>query len=466
MSQQLLYDVDERICAIKNSLKQFTENFETTPSSRKSAAEKLEFPSTPKSPKSLKSPKSHKKLHKPAYVSNYVAFGGEDDSDSSIEEKITSKRVKFDPASSTWYDKSLDQRVDLTEGQVEVQEILGISKDLVNEKNKFEEEIAEKNQEIDGKNQEIDEKNQEIFQLKEANFKFFEMLNEKDKEKEGFLEMIGNLKSEVLDLNKHIERYQSLVKELEDMKAVYAENDLKNEAFAKFQIKIEELTKENTEILQSAQAKDAELHYLQTSIRELTRHNSKLEKIIEKSLKDKPKPPNPDKKLKSEIKQLILTNEALKEELKRKPAESQIKETEKKLADLEKMVNDFCKKKILKSDTQHRKVIGNLLSILKISKSSEILNKVQDLLKPQSSISKKIRNLIVKYSPPGSFSTFPSDKKVYLWIKRLIEEYLLKIKEHAYYMDNYDLMQVVMKRLSITFPEDLLGKVESLLTKV
>ena len=35
MPQQLLYDVDERISAIKNSLKHITSNIETTPGSKR-----------------------------------------------------------------------------------------------------------------------------------------------------------------------------------------------------------------------------------------------------------------------------------------------------------------------------------------------------------------------------------------------------------------------------------------------
>ena len=82
-----------------------------------------------------------------------------------------------------------------------------------------------------------------------------------------------------------------------------------------------------------------------------------------------------------------------------------------------------------------------------------------------NNISKKLRNLLIKYSPPGTFTKLPGDKKVYSWIKRLIEEYLIKIKEQEYYSRHFEAMTSTMKLLNVTFPEDLVGKIENLLNK-
>jgi hypothetical protein len=82
------------------------------------------------------------------------------------------------------------------------------------------------------------------------------------------------------------------------------------------------------------------------------------------------------------------------------------------------MVEDYCGKKnkpLSTNKVQYRKIIGSLLSLLKLNKFSEIVPKVQEMTKSQSSsgfnFSKKLRNLIIKYSPPGTFSKLPGDKK-------------------------------------------------------
>ena len=192
---------------------------------------------------------------------------------------------------------------------------------------------------------EIKEKDQEIMTLKEACSKMSDIILNKDKEKEGYLELIDRLKLENIELNKHIERYQGLLQEFEDIHEKYNEKNTKTELYLKFEEKIEELNQENKELQQNIQVKDAEYQYLQNTNRELTRHNSHLEKAIQKLTKEKPKNAENDKKIKEEIKQLKQANEALKDELKKKPADSAIKETEKKIQELEKMVDDFCNKK-------------------------------------------------------------------------------------------------------------------------
>ena len=453
MSSQILYDVDERIQAIKNSLKKISQNYEGSPdenSLEKSKKQEVSFSLN------LSSPKSSKKTIKNAFVSNYVAFGNTEESDSSVEDPATSKKLNFDPASSTWYNKSLDLNKEAKNMEGKTNEIIEFELLLNYEKNKS------LNLEL-----ELKEKNKEIEDLTEKNFKLSEALSFKDSEKQDFVELIERLKTENFSLNSHVEKYSKIVKELEEVQQRKTENFDKKSLYEQ---QIEEIHKECAELQQLLISKEAEIHYLQNNNRELTRQNNHLEKFVAKH-REKSKAVS-EKKYQEEIKQLKQMNEGLKDELKKKPAEAAIKETEKKLRDLEKMVEDYCGKKnkpLSTNKVQYRKIIGSLLSLLKLSKFSEIVPKVQEMTKSQSSsgfnFSKKLRNLIIKYSPPGTFSKLPGDKKIYFWIKRLIDEYLMKLKEQEYYSRHLEAMTTSMKLLNITFPEDFVGKITNLLNK-
>lgn len=453
MSQQLLYDVDERISAIKNSLKHITQNTENQAFIDLSD-EKREKSLSLKSPKS---PKSQKKQRKNTFVSNYVVFGNGEDSESSVDNETPPKKVTFDPASSNWYDQSMDLNTEVKKMEGKSDQMIEIELLLNYEKNKtasLEKKIQQKESEIE-----------------ELNSKLVEINKNKENDKESYSELVNRLKNEILTLNKQIERYQELIKEFETFR--YNKEKLLEEAEKNnlYEEKIDNLYKKNEELQQLVISKDSEIHYLENSNRELTRHNNHMEKYVEKC-KEKLLKSSTDKKFQEEIKQLKQTNEALKEEIKKKPSDSALKDTEKKLRDLEKMVNDFCDKKSLQTDANkvsYRKIIGSLLNTLKINKFSEIVPKVQEIVKSSSvqnsQFPKKLRNLIMKYSPPDAFSKFPSDKKIYSWIKRLIEEYLMKLKEQEYYLRHFQVLTSAMKLLNITFPEDFLPKLEKILNK-
>ena len=238
----------------------------------------------------------------------------------------------------------------------------------------------------------------------------------------------------------------------------------KNEKFDGLQIKIQSLQAEILLLNEKLSDKETELENLQLSNRELERENINFGKFVKKS-KEKVST-NSGKKIKSEIRNFKQINENLRVELKRRPSELASRETDRKLNSLEKIADEYCGKK---SRANYKKIAESLMILLKFQKSSDVVSKVQDLIKnsagTKSELSRKLKNLIIKYSPPGSFKKLPNDGKVLSWIKRLIEEYLLKIKQEEFNKNNLEALKYCMKSLNVAFPEDLIGKIEDLKNK-
>lgn len=451
MSEKLLFDVDERINSIKNSLSHLSSNLELTPSRENlKSSQKKRQKQKPNS-----SPKSSKKSPKPFYVSNYVAFGNTAESDSSSLEIESPKRVIFDPTATEMYPVTSEFKGEtLTKDNYytdifELQQQLSLTK--------------EKNSELESI---ISQKEQEIIQLLGSQEILKKHLDLKTKNLEDSEKIVERLKEEILNLNGLVGKYQGAIHEFESFQKEYESHRSDN---SKDHIKISLLQEEIQALQIKLKTQENELETLQYSNRELERENTHFEKCIKKN-KEKYNSSQIEKKLKDKIKSLKHANENLKEELKKKPNEAVLKETEKKLADLERFVADHCGKKGSGTAGNDKKVLGSLMVLLKVQKKTEIFSKVQEMTRQvggqKFELSKKLRNLIVKYSPPGSFGSLPSDKRILSWFKRLIEEYLLKLKQEEFNSSSMAALKQCMKCLNVTFPEDLLTKLEELKIKI
>jgi predicted nucleic acid-binding Zn-ribbon protein len=449
MSEKILIDVDERINSIKNSLKEIGSNLVVTPSREDS---KLSSKSRQKS-SGRSSPKSSKKSSKVTYVSKYIALGNTEDSDSSSEEVISPRKVTFDPTATEIFSKNLEFKGETITKDSYFQDINDLQHQLTQSK--------DRNSHLESI---LSQKEQEIINLVTSQEVLKKHLDLKTKNLEDSEKIIESLKSEVLNLNSIIAKYQTALCEFESFHKDYeSRKDERNKDLESCQQKVFFLQQEIKELNQRLVNKESEVQSLQLTNRELERENNHFGKFIKKN-KDKKSPT--EKKLKDEIKNLRQINENLREEIKKKPNDLVLKETEKKLNDLEKIVADHCGKKNSGND---KKIIGSLMVLLKVQKSSEIYSKVAEISKivagQKFELSKKLRNLIVKYSPPGSFQKLPNDRKIVSWIKRLIEEYLMKVKQDEFNSKNLEGLRQCMRIMEVTFPEDLVRKVEELKIK-
>lgn len=456
MSHPLAYDVDERISSIKNSLKQITSSFNNSDHIENSKPTKKKRP-----PRPIKSPRSTKKAKPHAYVSDYIAFGSENESESSIDEFLSSKKVTFNSPSSIISEKNLNLQEEYKETQEKTAEIIELEILLNYEKKK-----AVSLEKL------VEEKDIEIDEIKRENIKLLEIMDKKDIEINENHKFIEKVKVENKSLVKHVERYQKMIKDFEtmhqDLKRGYetGRNALELEA------KVIEDQENIKKLLEKVNKKDLEIQNLIMESRELTKNNGALELVV-KEFKEIVESPCEVKKLKEKVKELKLINSTLEEKLSSNP--KSLQGTQKKLQDLEKVVHDLLNKKPSKkiSDLPKKlshppsKVLNSLQSLLKTKSYSQIPGKVTSLLHNQDSknldLTKKLRNLVLKYSPPGSIKKLPNDHKIYTWIKRLVKEYLKKSKDSETTNKNLEVLKNTMKMLNITFPEDLLNKVEELI---
>lgn len=450
MSEKLLFDVDERINSIKNSLSHLSSNLELTPSRDDSKLSQKKRQKT----KNSSSPKSSKKSAKQFYVSNYVAFGNTEESDSSSLEIESPKRVVFDPTATEMFPVHAEFKGETITKDSYFTELFELKQELSI--------VKERNNELENI---VQQKDQEIIQFLSSQEILKKHLDLKTRNLEDSEKMIFSLKEEILNLNGLVGKYQGAICEFENFQKEY---ETRRSDESKDQVKISLLQQEIIDLKTKLKSKESDLEALQYSNRELERENTHFGKFIKKN-KEKAGKTQTDKKLKDEIKNLKHLNENLKDELKKRPNDLVLRETEKKLADLEKVVADYCGKKAPGGAGNDKKILGSLMVLLKVQKTSEIFAKVQELTRRQGAqkfeLSKKLRSLIVKYSPPGSFGNLPSDKRILSWIKRLIEEYLLKLKQEEFNSKSLTALKQCMKYLEVTFPEDLMAKVEELKSK-
>ena len=452
MSEKILIDVDQRINSIKNSLKEIHSNIDLTTSrdpSFSSSSKKHQKPSNKSSPKSGKKPA------KLSYVSNYVAFGNTEESESSSEELISPKKLTFDPTATEIFSKNLEFKGETISKESYFQDLSDLQHQITS--------LKEKNLALESN---LNAKEQEIINLLNSQEILKKHLDLKTKNLDDNEKIVESLKSEIINLNLIISKYQTAMTEFENFHKDYeVRKDEKNKNFEGLEIKIQILQDEVLLLNEKLLAKESELQNLNLTNRELERENNHFSKFIKKS-KEKSNVSS-EKKIKDEIRNLKQINENLREELKKRPNDLVLKETEKKLIDLEKIVSEHCGKKNGVSD---KKVLGSLMVLLKAQKTSDVLVKVQDLVKASTGskfeLSRKLKNLIIRYSPPGSFQKLPNDRKILAWIKRLIEEYLLKVKQEEFNMKNLDALKKCMKSLNVTFTEDLICKIEDLKNKV
>lgn len=73
-----------------------------------------------------------------------------------------------------------------------------------------------------------------------------------------------------------------------------------------------------------------------------------------------------------------------------------------------------------------RRVLHEIMDILGVSHRKELLPRLKSLLTSQSASEfvTNMQNMVKKYSPPGSFPMFPTERQVATWVERLIGEYL------------------------------------------
>lgn len=451
MSQKILLDVDQRITSIKNSLKEIHSNLEVTSPKEPSIPSSLKKRQKVSNKSSAKSSKNSGKL---SYVSNYVAFGGTEESSSSSEEIISPKKVTFDPTATEIFSKNLEFKGETITKDSYFEDLSDLQQQLVT--------LKEKNLVLEAN---LNEKEQEIINLIASEDLLKKHLDLKTKHLDDTEKIVESLKSEVINLNSIIAKYQTALTEFENFHQDFEiRKDEKNKNFEGLQIKIQNLQSENLLLNEKLLNQETELQNLQLTNRELERENNHFGNFIKKN-KEK-SCSNSEKKIKNDLKNSKQINENLKVGLKKKPSELSSKETDRKLIDLEKNADEHCRKK---SKTIEKKILASLMVLLKVQRSSDVVIKVQDLVKASAGskleLSRKLKNLIIKYSPPGSFKKLPNDRKILSWIKRLIEEYLMKLKQEEFNKNNLEALRKCMKSLNVTFTEDLLAKIEDLKNK-
>ncbi|CAG9314185.1 unnamed protein product [Blepharisma stoltei] len=482
MSTAQDYDVDERISTIKSSLKRIQSSF-----LGESSSSYIPDISQANSQYSIKTPEPNEKYppenidnttttkpnsnyHTP-YVSNYVAFGGNSkEENSSFSDTQSPKRQDYiqtmDPTSSSWYPKklSIDEveidnfpelskvEQEIAHKQDQIDELLGWKSEIIKKIEKYEDEIANKNDLIAELKGELFEANLQVKTLKAKNEAILREIEESSMRDSGRLDK-SDLKNRIAELEKARVDYMQEKEEIqEELQRKSAKINVLEQNY---------LTVKKERNYFADKSKDLETKLTAISIenseikRKLSLHSTlslKKLKTIDKNIPIK----KGLKTLKGTEKlywhkELEGTNEH-KERLNSPRALSKQKKSPQKEL----------------TGTFMRKIIGQLMVILKVEHANELVeactNAVKDakLSHDAQKFHKKISSLIVKYSPPNSVEK-PSLNRVYKWIRRLIEEYLLIKKQQENTQKHTQIIQMLMKMLNVNFPEDILTELKRIM---
>jgi hypothetical protein len=210
-------------------------------------------------------------------------------------------------------------------------------------------------------------------------------------------------------------------------------------------------------------------------------------------------------KLEDEIHNLKTELLALKDELKVRPTKRALLESEKRVEELEAVILDLQKNRVISSSFDHqdidkspryrtrstgkdkrkpnpkkdkevctlsqaalKRLITELMKEFNVETTSAIITCIKDQQKQVKSHTKwkdfidKITSLVIECSPPGTFDKTPTLKRIWRWIRRLIEEYLY-IKKEQEMSNNYrNLLLSIAKDLNTAYPEDLPSAISKL----
>ena len=146
------------------------------------------------------------------------------------------------------------------------------------------------------------------------------------------------------------------------------------------------------------------------------------------------------------ISQLTKENQDLKHEISQRPTLSQIHTAKKQIASLEKAVDTINLSSTLQkaprsssnekkySSASSTKIIRKLMQETNSENPYNLIQIFQKLSKANKQsvklieFAEKVKDLVIKSSPPQTYPTGPSTKKTWKWLKRLTEEYF-KIKK-------------------------------------
>lgn len=203
-------------------------------------------------------------------------------------------------------------------------------------------------------------------------------------------------------------------------------------------------------------------------------------------------------KLEDEVYALKTEIGALKDELKVRPTKRTLLESEKRVEELEAVILDLQKHRTVSSSFEHpeidkspryrtkstgkekrkiavkkekevctlsqaalKRLISELMKDFNVDTTSAVITCLKDQQKQVKSHSKwkdfidKITKLVIECSPPGTFEKIPTLKRIWRWIRRLIEEYLYIKKEQELSNTYRNLILALSKDLDTAYPEEL-----------
>lgn len=210
-------------------------------------------------------------------------------------------------------------------------------------------------------------------------------------------------------------------------------------------------------------------------------------------------------KLEDELHNLKTELLALKDELKVRPTKRALLESEKRVEELEAVILDLQKNRVISSSFDQpdidkspryrtkssgkdkrkpnpkkdkevctlsqaalKRLITDLMKEFNVETTSAIITCIKEQQKQVKSHTKwkdfidKITSLVIECSPPGTFDKTPTLKRIWRWIRRLIEEYLY-IKKEQEMSNNYrNLLLNIAKDLDTAYPEDLPGAISKI----
>ncbi|CAG9320823.1 unnamed protein product [Blepharisma stoltei] len=470
MSKVKNYDVDARIESIKDSLIKIQNSFTVESQNQSSSSEY----SISKSPLySLSSQEESKKKakdiiekqeknqenskKKQAYEPHSPKNENSETFDEPLGRQLTFGKSK-DPASSVWYTRSLEP----TDIKAEDSE----ARPLKKSKDKSEihinsEEIVEKlKQELAYKDLMLNGQTNELLimqnKLKQQEINYFAKLKE--------LQDTGNKNRERNindDLLRQLQESETERERLETENQSLKEKKLTMEAeILMHQRKISKLKSKNKELLHK-----------------LKHHSSKntpaQDNSIPKSPRKSPIKKHEESLLKGEVERLKSEILDIKQEVSKKQPKkghqdayktAPITPTSHKSRPIFSPTKDG--KFSPETDPMLRKILGQLMLLLKVDNVGDITQACQRLLRDSKSafetnkFVKKITNLLSKYSQPNSLQSKPDLERVYKWIKRLIEEYLHVKKQCEAVLSHSAILHSIMKMLNVIFPEDLPGEIK------
>ena len=180
--------------------------------------------------------------------------------------------------------------------------------------------------------------------------------------------------------------------------------------------------------------------------------------------------------------QLQDENQRLKKQIGRKPSSKEIQRASKKLAELEQVIEATQKRgrsvstgrirarsnerpplhgKI--SDATCRKMVRELMNEYKVKNPNDLAPRIRAVtnVSKEKLFIERIEKLVMDCSPPGAFTKKPSLKRIWKWIRRLVDEYL-KIKRQS---PNAEVILRLTNALSVEYPDEIIRSIQKILAE-